>query len=315
MSARATRAHKPFAAWVGFAISLGCAGSAAPAAAAPVTAMLADSMDIRRSTLIGRSGQIYEPSETTGPVASPRWIRRGEGGISASVVAAMQVDGHVMIVGSQTPLFRRSDGKWMLSPVGQRGRVVVGSGSFFVMAVGRQVFIHSGGRYVRVGTAPGTVVSLWASSETTIFLATDQAVFRRRGSSFVPAANVAGVVGFSGAAPHAIRADVAINLRTGARTHVQGKVEQVVQSMSTPAAIVRTAMDKLGLAIDLTRSVAAVEIPIEQLPTAAAIDSAGRALVASADQLVVYEGTTWRPGSLVDELPAPRPGPPPALSK
>ncbi len=256
----------------------------------PVAALLLDDRDVRQSTLLGPSGQIYEPaapvaSGSVGPPGSagspgsgaatseaPRWIRRTAGGVSSTVAGAARLDGELLVSGAQTPMFRyregqpggatspngspgtspttsptaasksspgsRPSGQWLLAQLGQRGRIVYSSGPFFALAIGRQIFVAGKApaaktaipsvetpptlRLLRVGTAPGNVLALWASSETSIYLLTDQGVFRRRGSAFLPALKQPGVLGFTGAAPHALTADTAINLRTGARVRLPG---------------------------------------------------------------------------------------------
>lgn len=380
----------------------------------PVAALLLDDGDVRKSTLIGPSGQIYEPASpgssgsaaTAAPDAAPssgasaseapRWIRRVAGGVSSTVAGAARMDGELLVSGAQTPMFRyredqpgsapsgsssptastgspggRPSGQWLLAQLGQRGRILYSSGPFFALAIGRQIFVAGKApaaktaipsvetpptlRLLRVGTAPGNVLALWASSETSMYLLTDQGVFRRRGSAFLPASKQPGVIGFSGAAPHALTADTAINLRTGARVRLPGLLLRVARSSSTPAALVRAPSGALVLARDVTNPARNVELPpppaaqlappaapapapsispsISPTPAPApstglspaapepsinalvAVDAAGRALLASPSALLVYDGAAWTSGVLADELPAPRPGPAAARSR
>lgn len=380
------------------------APAAQPASPRPVAALLLDDSDVRQSTLLGPSGQIYEPAApaaavgTAGSVAAAseaRWIRRTAGGVSSTVAGAARLDGELLISGAQTPMFRyregqpssppspksssttaapsspgsRPSGQWLLAQLGQRGRILYSSGPFFALAIGRQIFVAGKGpaaraaipsvetpptlRLSRVGTAPGNVLALWASSETSIYLLTDQGVFRRRGSAFLPALKQPGVLGFTGAAPHALTADTAINLRTGARARLPGLLLRVARSSATPAALLRSPAGALVLARDVTNPARNVELPgplAAQLAPAAtaalappaapspapspapsaglspaapqpsinalvAVDTAGRALLASPSALLIYDGAAWSTGVLADELPPPRLGPAAARSR
>jgi hypothetical protein len=264
---------------------------AAPPRALPITTVLLDAKDVRRSTLVGPSGQIYEPlsapSASAPPSPSPaattaaRWVRRTAGGVSATVAGAARLDGELLISGAQTPLFRQRQGQWLLAQLGQRGRVLFSAGPFFAVAIGRQIFVQgkaparastaatatTSPRLLRVGTAPGNVVSLWAASEASIYLVTDQGVFRRRGNAFQPALKLPGVLGLTGAAPHAVTVDTAINLRSGARVRLTGQALRVGRSESTPAAILRAPTGALVLARDLTTSAGNVELPAAMFPS------------------------------------------------
>jgi hypothetical protein len=303
---------------------------AAPAASR-VTAILLDGKDLRQSTLLGPSGQVYEPTAAPSAAAapaSPRWVRRAAGGVSSSVAAAFRLDGQLFVAGSQTPLFRQRAGQWQIVQLGQRGKVVLGTGPFFTLSVGRQIFFSKEGRFLRLATAPGPVVALWAASETAVLVATDQGVSRRRGNAFVPVGGkLPGVLGFTGAAPHALTADLAVDCslgrKTAARVRLPGQAVRAVRSDASPAALVRTPAGALVLARDLTSaSSAVIELPASAAsagssppPPLAAVDAAGRALIVLPEGVRVYDGAAWHPTALADELPPPRNGPSPARSR
>lgn len=338
-------------------------GLGAPAEATPIAAVVLDPKDVRQSVLLGPSGQLYEPAAASSPASAtpapapttpaasaaplapsgpqPRWVRRSAGGVSSTLAGAARLDDEIYAAGTQTPLFRRAISpsgapssasssaadaqarQWKVSRLGQRGRVVFGTGPFFSLSIGRQIFIRVQGRFVRIGTAPAAVVALWASSETAVAFATEQGVFRRRGAAFVLTTKVPGVLGFSGAAPHALTVDTAINLRTGARVRLPGQMLRAVRSESAPSAIVRPPAGSLVLARDLTAPASHISLPpsagsavvSDDPPAFAAVDAAGRALISSSDSVLVYDGTTWQPAALADELPAARPGPAAARSR
>ncbi|MEZ4362386.1 MAG: hypothetical protein R3B48_19510 [Kofleriaceae bacterium] len=281
----------------------------AAATAAPITALVPDATDVRQSTLVGRSGQVYEPD-----AAGSRWVRRAPGGVSIEVTAATLLDGELVAFGARTPLFRRRGPQWLVEQVGQRGRVLVGAGPHFSIAIGRQLFLRKQGRFVRIGAAPADVVALWAGDERSVVFATDQAIFRRRGAAFVQVRSLAGVLGFSGAAPHALTATAAIEVRTGAKLTLPGVAVRAASSAKAPAAIVRLPTGRLALARDLTRPGAPIELPVDVEPAFVATDLQDRAVLAADGAVQVLDGSTWRPATLVDELPAARPGPPPARS-
>ncbi len=291
-------------------------------APSPVTALVLDGKDLRQSTLIGPSGQVYEPTSpaaaaaATSAATAARWVRRSAGGVSSSVAGAFLLDGQLFAAGASTPLFRRRHNQWQIVHLGQRGRVAFGSGPFFSLAVGRQIFISKEGRFLRTATAPGAVLALWSASETAMLVATDQGVFRRRGNAFSPVGGkLPGVVAFSGAAPHALTAELAINLKTNARVRLPGQLVRAVRSESTPSAIVRTPAGALALARDLTSASSSLALPSPAVPSLAAVDAAGRAVLVSSEGVRVYDGVAWLPTALADELPAPRNGPSPARSR
>ena len=289
------------------------APSAQPAAPtpAPVVALVPDLVDVRRSVLLGPSAQVYAPDPAP---SAPRWLRRSAGGVASNVRGAALLDGELIAAGAQTPLYRRRGEQWTLAQLGQRGRVVLGTGPVFSIAIGKQIFVHSAGKVVRVGAAPGAVTALWAASDKLVFLAGEQGVLRRRGAAFVPVPQTEGTLGFSGAAPHAITAQAAVNLRSGLRVRLPGTAVLAVPSPVEPAAVVTLPSGKLALTQQLT-SGAVAELPGPALPLAAAVDGAGRALLALPDGVHLLEGSTWTSGALADELPAARPGPPPARSR
>ncbi|MBK7539032.1 MAG: hypothetical protein IPI49_27435 [Myxococcales bacterium] len=284
----------------------------AKAEAALIAALVPDLADVRKSTLLGPSGQLYAPSAAAGAL---RWIRSSPGGVAATVRAGARLDGEVVAAGSHAPLFRRRRDQWAVAPLGQRGRIVLGTGPVFSVAIGKQVFVHHGGKVVRVGAlATGTPTALWAASDTAIFVATEQGVSRRRGAAFVPVPQTAGTLGFSGATPHAITRDELIDLRAGTRLRLPGGAVLAVVSAGKPAAVVELPSGKLALTRDL-RQGTTVDLPTPSLPLAAAVDGSGRAVIALASGLHVLDGATWSAAALSDALPPARPGPAPARSR
>jgi hypothetical protein len=118
-------------------------------------------------TLVGKSGEIYEPS------ADMQWRRSGAGGVSTDVRALYRSNATgLFAVGSRAPLFRKRAGLWAAFPLGNRGRSAVSPGNAPVISVGRHIYSLSGGSWLRVASAKGAVRALYAGRAKQIYLVT-----------------------------------------------------------------------------------------------------------------------------------------------
>ena len=302
------------------------AASALPVAAEPALAAAVGSPDdVRQTVLVGPSGQLWEPD------GSGTWTRRSAGGVAADVGGATRATGMgIVVAGRATPLYRREGDLWLSLRFGERGRTVVAAGPRAAVAVGRQVFIHSAGKWKRVGATVRPPLALWAGSDTKIYAASDTGVLRLAGGGFVAHAPTP-ITGFgtgAGAAPWAIATDGGVLDVTTKRLHHPTAADggAITAQLVTVAAdgtvwvLGRTATGAAALA-QLRKGAWTVApsppLAADDLPVVLAVDRAGSVLVATragAVHLGAADGT-WKAGVLAEALPAARPGPAPARTR
>lgn len=123
----------------------------------------------RAPTLIGKSGEFYEPSSDL------QWQRVGAGGVSTDVQSIFKTDGEALFaVGSRAPLFRRASGLWAAFPLGNRGRAAVSPGRLPVISVGRHIYQLSGSSWRRIASARGGIRALFAAKPNRVYVVTTQ---------------------------------------------------------------------------------------------------------------------------------------------
>jgi hypothetical protein len=288
--------------------------------------------DIHAIPLIGDGGQVFVHQ---GDDTSLRWIRRQPGGFSASITAARTTKAaplQMLMAGKAAPLFRWIDDAWQALPVGQKGKTVLGDGPVTCVAVGRQIFVWKDDRMQRVGQAAGNVTGVWASSETSVYIATEQGAFALRGKLFKPIGGtklVGGIV-IGATKPVLAVGQFLVALDTGRRVDVgsavmlataAGKIGSAkapeptwiasVVSDSSPATYGIKVVKLLGTTSDVT-SVAA---PDNAIATSLAIDSQGRILLTADSRAWLYLDGSWRPLEIASELAAAKPGSGPAFTQ
>ncbi len=124
----------------------------------PVVAAVIDGADLESSTLIGTSGQIFEPQ-------SGSWKRSGLGGIACRVRAAYKVGSEFWAMCRSAPLFRRSGTTWSAEPFHNRGRTRPGQVRTPLISVGRHIYGVRRSGWERIVSAPSSILSLLAVSE------------------------------------------------------------------------------------------------------------------------------------------------------
>jgi hypothetical protein len=295
-------------------IALALAAAIAPAAADPLAAATTPGDDVRRTLLVGASGQVWQPDGQGG------WTRTAAGGVAADVRGVIVAD-DLVIAGRATPLYRRHDDAWYGLRLGERGKTFVGTGPRPAVAIGKQVFVHHRGSWTRVATADRPVVALWAASDRKVYVATDRAVLRLAGKKLVTHQPIA-VVAFSGATPLALGADGALYdiAARGALTPTLDGQPVAADAATTAADGTPWLLGRAGADRVLVRRTRAgwERRPPPPLADDAivhlAIDPAGRIIVVTAAGAIHLAGAdgTWTRGSLTTRLAEPRPGPGPA---
>ncbi len=284
-------------------------GLATSIARADVVAV-APAPDVRNAIVLGADGQVYEPD------GHGAWIRRHEGGISSPIVDAQRAGAAVIAGTTAGPPFELEHGVWTSVYLGQHVKAIVGHGARAIAAVGKSVFALDHGPPARLTDAPDPVLAV-AASTTGVAIETDHGVLRLDGKKWKPIKN----------APHhvatllddhwAIVEHGIVDLRTGkitptgvrvAAATVSGDDVVVVGTHGSIAELVTLHAGKLAqepVKLDHAAPVAGL-----------AADREGRVLVVTRDgQLALRDHGTWTTAQLRDELPPPRAGSPPALSK
>jgi hypothetical protein len=175
--------------------------ASAGAATAEPLAAVALAPDPLASTLVGPSGQVWQPD------GHGAWTRdAGGGGADAGGGGRAQL----VVVGKATPAYRLDPDGWQALRLGERGKTVMGGGPHPAFAIGRNVFVWKAKAWVRVGAAPAGIVALWAGSDSKVYVAGADRLWRLAGKRLVDHATASVTRFASGAAPLAIAADGAL---------------------------------------------------------------------------------------------------------
>ena len=296
------------------AFALALAGTGA-AHADPLAAATTPADDVRRTILVGPSGQVWDPDGQGG------WTRTAGGGVAAEVRGALVVD-DLVIAGKATPFYRRDAGVWYGLRLGERGKTVVGTGARPAVAIGKQIFVWNKGSWTRLGTADRAVVALWAASDRKVFVATDRAVLRLAGTKLVTHQPLAALT-FAGPTPVALTADGVVHDLTtrAALAPTSDGVPVVAERVAAPPDGTPWILGRAGADRVLVRRTRAgwegrppPPLSTDDLVVHLAVDPAGRAVIVTAGGAVLLaaEDGTWTRGTLTTSLPLGKPGPGPA---
>lgn len=281
-------------------VALGAPATADPAKLAALAPAAADA---RRALAVGPAGQAYEPD------GQGAWIRRRAGGIAADVLGAVS-GGRVAV--KDGPPFALGAGGWTAVSLGRNARAVLGAGPRPLAAVGRVVF-ELRTPPVRLAEAPSPVLAL-AGSPGSVVVQLDTGVVRLDGGVWKPVTVVPAVV--------ALVSDRWALVAGGAFDFIAGR--PIVWPAGFHADAATTvgddlyAADPAELVTVHAGKLAREPVPID--PPAPVVglvaDRAGRVVVAVRDgRLAVRDHGTWTVATVRDELPAARPGSPPAVSR
>jgi hypothetical protein len=295
---------------------------AASAHADVITAVAPATDDVKKSILVGPSGQVWEPD------GAGTWTRNREGGVAADVRGATLAGTALVVAGKSTPLYRRDPIGWIAMRLGERGRTVVGSGPRPSIAIGKNVFVWAGTSWKRVGRTAGNVIALWAANEIKVVAVTDTGVGKLAGAGAfapIPGAPALAGLGTGGPATWGVTADGAAYEVATRRIHrptvggapmtiafvaVGGDKAWALGSTPVGPALARFHKGAWGEAI-------APPIAADDAPFALVADTSGALLVvtrAGAVHLAAADGT-WSTGNRTETLPAATPGPGPARGR
>jgi len=298
------------------AVAVGVALAAAgPAAAAPaVVAVVSGGADVRAAVLVGPSGELYEPDR------QGAWARRSGGGVAIEVVGAVQAGDAVYAAGASTPMYRRRDGVWAAVRFGQRGRPLIGRGPLPSVAIGRQVFVLSRGKWIRVGEAPEGATALWAGGERNVAVIAAGAAWRLRGYAFARLPRPTGAVDVFGDQPWALAAAGAQHLDRGRAVAVATPGATVVAAAAVADTVWLLVAPASGPLVLERHGKTSENVPTD-IPASTGLagmiaDAQGKVLIAARDGTIwIWADGAWAPGRVANALPAGPAGPAPAHTR
>ncbi len=288
--------------------------------AGPELSALAPAPDARHAIAIGPTGELYEPD------GKGEWVRHRAIAIAAQVTAATRAGAMVIAATRDGLPFRLAADGWTVVHLAARAKAIVGAGSRPIAAVGKALFAldaqvpsptHG---TAKIPDAPAPVLAVGASPGGVV-IETEHGLARLEGSKWKPIAT---------APPHvaALLSDrLAIvdrglyDLRAN-KTVAWPAGMRVVTAIATGDADV-LAIAQHGAALELVTAhagkLAREPLPVEA-PAAPVVglvaDRAGRIVVALRDgRLVIRDRAGWSTVHVKDELPAAKPGAPPATSR
>jgi hypothetical protein len=280
--------------------------------AEPELSALAPAPDARHAIAIGPAGEVYEPD------GKGAWVRHRAIAIAAKVTAATRA-GVMVIAATQDGLpFRLVGDGWTVVHLAARAKAIVGAGSRPIAAVGKALFALS--PQTKLPDAPAPVIAVGATPAGVV-IETELGLARLERSKWKPIAS---------APPHvaALLSDRLAVVDQGLLDLRANKTVAWPAGLRVVTAIATGDTDALaiaqhGTAFELVTAHAG-KLSHESLPVEApaapvvglAADRTGRVIVALRDgRLLIRERAAWSTVRVRDELPAPKPGAPPATSR
>lgn len=133
--------------------------------------------DVRFATLLTAHGQQFIGN------GAGQFVR-SMGGEFAEVLTNAQQTGLGLWAATPRGLFAWRDKQWTIVKLRHDGPALLGTGPSPSVAVGRQILVHDGTSWQRVGTVTSAPVALWAASQRDVVVLTRDAAFRLRGSKW-----------------------------------------------------------------------------------------------------------------------------------
>jgi hypothetical protein len=287
------------------------AATAAQGDPRPMLSGLVPAPDVRESLAIGPHGEVYEPD------GKGDWVRRHATAIASEVTAATR-GGSALALTNDGALFRLADHVWTVVGLTPHAKAIVSAGSRPLAAVGRTLYALDRSTPAKLPDAPGPIVAL-AASATGAVIETDRGLMRLEGSAWRPIRTVPAHVIALVSDRFALVDGGALDLSTGNTVAWPAGVS-ILHVIANGDGFVAVASRGSALELLTLRAGKLVSEPITIDPSGAivavAADRAGRIVIALRDgRLAVRDRSAWSTVQVRDELPPPRPGPPPALSK
>lgn len=288
-------------------------GDASPPAQLAALAPIDD--DARTAVAIGTNGEVYAPD------GKGAWTRTQRISTSKRIAHVARAGANVVAFGEGV-VFRLAPNGWSAIRLHQKDRAIMSNGPRAIAAVGRQLFVldeTADGEPKKLVVAPSNVIALGAGPAPRLVVQTDNGLFRLQNNRLVaikPApAKIERLVGDR----WALVAGGAIDLDSGRKTGWPPNTTILVAAMMADRRLVLVAQQGprrelvvLGTKLERTPiDIASSAAP----PVGAAVDTAGRAIVALADgALLVRANGAWTTVRVGDLLAGAKPGPAPARS-
>lgn len=282
--------------------------------------------DARAAIAIGPAGHVYEPD------GKGAWTRRTRIATAAAIERAGRAGGAVFAVGGGV-VYRLAPNGWSALRLAPQRTAKLSSGPRTVAAIGRQIYgleQFTGGEAPKLAAAAGEILLIGSGSGyrsntggAAVTIATARGLFRLDRGKLAPIKapkRARLLAGDRWAIVDAPRR-AAVDLRTGKPTLLPaGAAIELATAASDERllAVVRSA-GKLALWTLRPGSVlerAQIEISPTGVPVGVIADRAGRVAIAFRDgRIAVRERGAWTFATAAEQLPAPRPGAPPATSR
>lgn len=302
--------------------------------------------DAREAIAIGPSGEVYEPD------GKGAWVRERAVTTADTVAVVGRANGVVALAGGA--VYRLANNGWSALRLVQKGKAVMSGGARSIAAVGRQLFALdkvAGGEVAKLAMAP-SAVQLIGAGATALTIQTERGLFRaeRPGAPWKPIARAPRRVDRLIDDRWALTDRGAVDLKTGTTTPwppgfrlgavtpgpkgtlmlvgtQRGAIEVVViagmkvtrETIEVPAPSA-TAAKSATAAQSATKSSDPSDAGLDARgplahPVGVVTDTSGRVVVAFRDgRLAIRERGAWSLTAVVESLPAPKPGAPPATS-
>lgn len=289
-------------------------GGAALAAPALVALAPAEADDARKAIALGPDGQVYAPA------GSGEWVRKQPITTADTVVVAGRAGESVVAFGDGV-VYRLAGNGWSAIRLVQKGKAVMSGGRRSVAAVGRQVFAldrTAGGEPAKLGVAPAPVLAI-GSGEAGVVIQTASGLLRLEGAGFKRLARAPRRITRLVSERWALVDRGAVDLKTNVTTTWPAGLTIQLAEAGSGVALVAIGSTRTGLELVTVTGARLTREPIADTAGAKAVgvvvDKAGRATVALADgRLAQRERDVWTVTAVREDLPAPRPGSPPAVS-
>ena len=271
--------------------------------------------DARRAVALGPHGEVYAPD------GKGAWVRRlpattadhlslaGRAGAGAAIVAF-----------GEGVVYRLADNGWSAARLTQKGAAIMSSGPRAVAAVGRQLFAldrNVSGEPAKLALAPTPALAIGAGRS--IVIATDRGLYRIAGTTTTRLDRAPRRVTRLVSDVWALVDRGAVDLRTNTTTPWPAGVTVQVAALGPTDSLVAVGSARGGLELLTLRAGKLTRDPIAVTPTGVpvgvALDRAGRAVVAFRDgRLAVRDHAAWATVTVEEQLPAEKPGSPPATT-
>lgn len=300
-------------------IAVATASAREPAAAPATLAALAPAADARKAIAIGPNGQVYEPD------GKGDWVRRQPGGTSVDIVGATAIGGATVIASARNaPPFKLTRaGSWTAVVLAPKAKPIVGSGTRVLAAVNKQIFAldTTAARPVRLADAPARVTQL-AASKSRAVIATDKGLYELQAGAWKPIKKAPKTVRSLVSDRWAIVDKGVLDLKTLKTIAWPAGVRIDEATTIGETLVVVASKGKNRELLTLTAKGAKPSFEREDIPldgvspvVGVVADATKRVVVATKNgKLAVRASGSWTVTDVREELPAPRPGPAPALS-